>query len=75
MSSNNLVKEITNFDELLTTEYGKTGSLEREKFHAKASGWEEGHQDGYLQALKDVESGVVDINDLYRIIKKLEGDE
>lgn len=33
MSSNNLVKEITTFDELLTDKYGEVGSLEREKFH------------------------------------------
>lgn len=75
MSSNNLVKGITTFDELLTVKYGKEGSVEREKFHAKASGWEEGHRDGYLQALKDVESGVVDVSKIQQLIKKLEGDE
>lgn len=75
MSSENKVKRITTFDELLTIKYGEQRSLEREKFHSKASGWELGHQDGYLQALKDVESGVVDINDLYRLIKKLEEGE
>lgn len=72
MSSENKLKGITTFDELLTVKYGEEGSLEREKFHSKASGWEIGHQDGYLQALKDVESGVADISKLQQLIKKLE---
>lgn len=72
MNLENKLRGITTVDELFTIKYGEEGSLEREKFHAKVSGWELGHQDGYLQALKDVESGIVDVNDLYRLIKKLE---
>ena len=43
--------------------------------NTKDSLFEEGHRDGYLQALKDIESGFIDVNNLYQLIKKLEGDE
>lgn len=71
MSSNNLVTEITTFDELLTINYGEEGSLEREKFHAKSQGWASGYQDGYKSAVKDMQKK------MKKLLKKLnhKGDE